>query len=104
MKLQGKTVAVLVEADYQDLEVWYPILRLREEGARVIVVGTGSSPSYRGKYGYPIDVDMTADAVKARDLDGLVIPGGWAPDRLRQHESVLALIKSACDAGLVIAC
>ena len=104
MKLSGKTVAVLVEADYQDLEVWYPVLRLREEGARVLVVGTGSAKTYRGKYGYPIDAETTAAEVNPRDLHGIVVPGGWAPDRLRQHESVLRLVKSVSDAGGVISC
>lgn len=104
MRLAGKTVAVLVEADYQDLEVWYPVLRLREEGARVLIVGTGSATSYRGKYGYPIDAGITAGEVKAADLQGIVIPGGWAPDRLRQYDAVLRLVKAVSDAGGVVSC
>ena len=104
MRLKGKRVAVLVEADYQDLEVWYPLLRLREEGAEVLVVGTGSASSYRGKNGYPIEVSHVAGQVDARSLDGIVIPGGWAPDRLRQHEAVLAMVRTVAEAGGVIAC
>lgn len=104
MTLSGKTVAILVEADYQDLEVWYPLLRLKEEGATVLVVGTGSSPSYKGKYGYPIQVQVVASQVDADRLDGIIIPGGWAPDRLRQHEPVLSLVRHLAGREKVIAC
>ena len=103
MRLVGKRVAVLAEADYQDLEVWYPILRLREEGAEVLVVGSGASASFTGKYGYPIQVDQNADEVDAALLDGVVVPGGWAPDRLRQHESVLDIVRRLDAAGKLVA-
>jgi len=103
MKLTGKKIAVLVEADYQDMEVWFPIFRLREEGAEVVVVGTGSSTTYRGKYGYPITVDFSADQVHAEQFDGVVIPGGWAPDRLRQYKTVLDFVRKLFDAGKPVA-
>jgi len=104
MRLKGKTVAVLVEQDYQDLEVWYPTLRLREEGARVLHVGTGSAESYKGKYGYPCKVDADAAYVESAELDGIVIPGGWAPDRMRMSEAVLALVRDMNAAKKPIAC
>lgn len=104
MTLSGKTIAVLVEQDYQDLEVWYPALRLREAGARVLLVGTGSSAEYRGKYGYPVKPDASAKNLSTKELDGLVIPGGWAPDRLRQSESVLTLVREMSAAKKPIAC
>jgi protease I len=103
MKLTGKKIAVLVEADYQDMEVWFPIFRLREEGAEVVVVGTGSSTTYRGKYGYPITVDFSADQVHAEQFHGVVIPGGWAPDRLRQYKTVLDFVRKLFDAGKPVA-
>jgi protease I len=112
MKLQGKKIAVLVEADYQDMELWFPIFRLREEGAEVVAVGTGSSTTYKGKYGYPITVDASADRVQAEQFDGVVIPGGWAPDRLRQYNPVLDFVRrmfetkkpvgAICHAGSVL--
>jgi protease I len=112
MKLQGKKIAVLVEADYQDMELWFPIFRLREEGAEVTAVGTGSSTTYKGKYGYPITVDVSADRVQAEQFDGVVIPGGWAPDRLRQYKPVLDFVRrmfetkkpvgAICHAGSVL--
>ena len=98
----GKTVGMLVEQDYQDLEVWYPILRLREAGHKVMVIGTGSAPSYKGKFGYPITVDTTADKVSAKDLDGIIIPGGWAPDYLRRHKSVTDLVRDCHAKGKVV--
>ncbi|MBK6765772.1 MAG: type 1 glutamine amidotransferase [bacterium] len=104
MSIAGKRVAVLVEHHYQDLEVWYPVMRLREAGCRVYLVGTGSAPEYVGKYGYPAKVDKSADKVKASALDGLVIPGGWAPDRLRMSEPVLELVRDMMRARKPVAC
>jgi len=104
MDLSGKKVAVLVEHHYQDLEVWYPVMRLREAGVKVTIVGTGSAPEYVGKYGYPVKVDKIADKVKAAAFDGLVIPGGWAPDKLRMFDSVLTLVRDMDRAKKPIAC
>jgi len=103
MKLQGKKVVVLAENLYQEMEVWYPIYRLREEGANVIVVGTGSAASYTSKHGYPVKVDKVASEVDPADIDAVVVPGGYAPDLLRRHESVLKLVKGAFDRGKVVA-
>ncbi len=98
-----RKVAVLVEADYQDLEVWYPLLRLREAGYEAVSVGTGSSPTYKGKYGYSITVDASIDRVRAGDFRGVVIPGGWAPDKLRMSEGILAFVRDLNSAGKVVA-
>ncbi|MFN7976057.1 MAG: type 1 glutamine amidotransferase domain-containing protein [Acidobacteriota bacterium] len=102
MKLSGKTVAMLAENLYQEMEVWYPIYRMREEGAKVIVVGTGSAASYTSKHGYPVKVDKPADDVNPRELDAL-IPGGYAPDILRRYPAVLSLVKAVFDAGKPVA-
>lgn len=102
MKLLGKTIAILVEHEYQDQEVWYPYLRFQEEGATVWVVGTGSRPEYVSKYGYPITVDKTADQVSASQLHAIIVPGGWAPDRLRQYESVNRLVREMVHSGKVV--
>lgn len=102
-RAMGKTVGVLVEQDYQDLEVWYPVLRLQEAGHGVLVIGSGTAASYKGKYGYPIQVDKSADKVRAEDLEGLVIPGGWAPDYLRRHEAVIRLVKDVFKSGKPVA-
>ncbi|MDK2855278.1 MAG: protease [Bacillota bacterium] len=92
-ELSGKRVAVLVEEGFEDLELWYPVLRLREAGATVEVIGTGSAPEYRGKYGLLSRPDKTIDQVQAKDYDGLVVPGGWAPDKLRRYSAVLAFVR-----------
>ena len=98
-----KTVGVLVEQDYQDLEVWYPILRMKEAGHKVLVIGTGSASSYKGKFGYPITPDTTSDRVSAKDLDAIVVPGGWAPDYLRRYQSVTSLVKDCHEQGKIVA-
>jgi protease I len=103
MKLQGKTVGILAENLYQELEVWYPLYRLREEGARVRVIGTGSEKVYKSKLGYPVTVDITAKEVQAAELDAIVIPGGYAPDILRRHAEVNGLVRACFDKGKVVA-
>jgi protease I len=100
--LSGKTVLVLAGPAYEDLELWYPKIRLEEEGAATVVAGLGE-PEYRGKHGYPVRVDTSVDAVQARDFDALVIPGGFAPDRLRRSEHVLQLTREIHAAGKPVA-
>ncbi len=102
MELEGKRVAILAEASFEDLELWYPLIRMREAGADVFVVGTGSSGTYAGKHGVPVKVDAEADTVSAGQFDAVIVPGGWAPDRLRRYASVLKLIKEADEQGKVI--
>ncbi|HHV58401.1 MAG TPA: type 1 glutamine amidotransferase [Firmicutes bacterium] len=102
-ELTGRRVAVLTEEGFEDLELWYPLLRLREAGAAVDVIGTGSAPEYRGKYGLPSRPDKTIDQVEAGDYDGLVVPGGWAPDKLRRYGAVLAFVRDVFAAGKPVA-
>lgn len=99
----AKTIGVFVEQDYQELEFWYPVLRLREAGHNVVVIGSGSAEQYKSKHGYPATADTAADRVNADDLDGIIIPGGWAPDYLRRHEAVNALVRDCHRAGKVVA-
>lgn len=101
MGLHGKRIAILVEQLYQDQEVWYPYYRLREEGAKVLVVGTGKR-EYPSKFGYPITATASADTVSADTLDGLIVPGGYAPDHLRRFPAVVQLVKTAFHQGTVI--
>ena len=101
MSLQGKRVAILVEDLYQDQEVWYPYYRLKEAGAAVVFVGTGK-PEYKGKYGYPLKPDTTADQVSAGEFDGVIVPGGYAPDILRRFPAVVRLVNEANQQGKVI--
>jgi len=103
MQLAGKKVAILAETLYQDLELWYPLLRLQEEGVQVTVVGSGSAPTYTGKFGYPVTVDQNADQVKAADFDAVLIPGGYAPDHLRRYPAVVNLVREAVEQGKIVA-
>jgi protease I len=97
-----KTIAILVEKDYQDMEVWYPYLRLLEAGYRVVTVGINQT-SYKGKYGYPIECSTTIDKIKAKEVDGVIIPGGWAPDFLRLSAPALKFVADLDKAGKLVA-
>lgn len=93
MRLQGKTVGYFVAQEVEDLEFWVPVMRLREEGARVIVIGL-STQTVQGKHGLEMTPDVSIDeAPTATTLDALVIPGGWAPDKLRRNQKVLQLVR-----------
>jgi protease I len=108
---QGR-IAILVENDYQDQEVWYPLYRLREEGYETVTVGPRAD-AYASKHGYPVKADAAASECRSDDFRGVVIPGGWAPDRLRMDPGVLGLVRdlnakrrvvaAICHAGWVLA-
>jgi protease I len=95
--------AVLVEQQYQEMEVWYPIYRLREAGYTVTVVGPEAGQTYPSKLGYPVKSDRAARDVSAGDFDLLVIPGGFAPDYMRRCEALLRLVSDMAEQGKVVA-
>ena len=103
MALSGKKVAILVESLYEDLEFWYPYYRLKEEGAEITVVGTGSSPLYTGKHGLEAKPDITADEADPRAFDAVVIPGGFAPDYMRRNPALLKFVRDMHAQGKVVA-
>ncbi len=103
MRLKGKRVGIFIEAEFEDLEYWVPRMRLEEEGAQVVTIGTGSSEVYRGKHGLTATPDTTADQVNAAMFDALVVPGGWCPDRLRRYEAVLNLVREVYQSGKIVA-
>lgn len=103
MAAQGKKVILLVEEMYNEFEFWYPFYRLKEAGAEVVVVGSGSSSVYKSKMGIPCPVDENADAVTASAFDGVIIPGGYAPDHMRRYPAMVKLVKELFDAGKVVA-
>src|SRR5436190_22784108 len=103
MELQGKRVAVLVEQQYQEMEVWYPVYRLREAGCQVTSVGPEAGQTYPSKLGYPVKSDKAARDVSANDFDVLVIPGGFAPDYLRRDAAILRLVSTMVEQGKVVA-
>ncbi|MCK5179282.1 MAG: type 1 glutamine amidotransferase [Candidatus Omnitrophica bacterium] len=103
MSISQKKIAILVEDLYQVLEVWYPLLRLKEEGVAVSLIGTGSKDTYGSKEGYPAEVDASINDVDPGDFDGVIIPGGFAPDILRRYERVIQFVKKIHDDGKVVA-
>jgi protease I len=103
MRLQGKTIGYFVAQEVEDLEFWVPVMRLREEGAKVIVIGL-STQTVHGKHGLEMTPDVSiGEAPKAAALDGVVIPGGWAPDKLRRNEGVLQLVRDVNARGKIVA-
>lgn len=92
------TILMLVGPDYEDLEVWYPKLRLEEAGYRVPCAGLGE-PLYHGKHGYPCPTDGRVQDYQAKDLQGIIAPGGWAPDKLRRDATVKRLVQEVDRAG-----
>jgi protease I len=103
MDLHAVRAAVLVEQQYQEMEVWYPVYRLREAGCKVTLVGPDAGQSYPSKLGYPAKSDRAARDVSAADFDLLVIPGGFAPDYLRRHAAIIRLVSDMAEQGKVVA-
>lgn len=103
MELQGKKVAIPVESMFNTFEFWYPYYRLKEAGAEVTVVGSGSAETYTGKPGTEVKVDASIEQVSADDFDGIVVPGGYAPDIMRRYPKMVQLVKNLYDDGKVVA-
>jgi protease I len=102
MTLQGTTVLFFAGPLYEDLELWYPKIRLEEEGARTVVAGTGEK-TYQGKRGYPLTVDANVDELSSASFQGLVIPGGYAPDIMRRSKKLLQLTREIYEADKPVA-
>ena len=96
-------ILILIGPDYEDLELWYPRLRLIEAGAEVVVAGPVAGETYAGKNGYPCVSDAAIDDVSADDFDGLVVPGGFMPDKLRRDPAVLEIVRRFSEAGKLVA-
>ncbi len=102
-ELSGKKIAIFVEEYYNDLEFWYPKIRLTEAGAQVIVAGPSSGAQCKSKYGMPATADVGFADLDADALHGLVVPGGYAPDRIRRSRPALDLVKALCDLNKPVA-
>lgn len=102
MSLRGKKLLLFAGPLYEDLELWYPKIRLEEEGATTTVAGLGEK-TYQGKRGYPVTVDTDVNRIDASQFDGLVIPGGFAPDQLRRSDRVLQITRDIYQAGKPVA-
>lgn len=101
--LAGRSILMFVGDIYEDLELWYPKLRLEEAGAQVVVAGPAAGEKYAGKHGYPCVSDAAIADMQSADFDGVVVPGGFMPDKLRRDPKVLSLVKEFADAGKLVA-
>jgi len=103
MELSGKRIAVLAEDRYQELELWYPLLRLREAGADVTVVGREAGKVHISERNYEVKADIAADEARAEDYDAIIIPGGYAPDLMRRNPAMVQLVTKMHQQGKVVA-
>ncbi|MEW6637281.1 MAG: type 1 glutamine amidotransferase domain-containing protein [Actinomycetota bacterium] len=101
MRLSGKKIAVLVAEGFEDLEYWVTVMRLREEGAEVVSVGPNLD-EVSGKNALKARAEKTADEVDASELDGVVVPGGWAPDKLRRYPEITDLVREVHERGRTV--
>ena len=102
-ELEHKHFLILAGDDYEDLELQYPRYRLLEAGAGVTIAGPQAGVVYKGKYGYPVTSDAAIDVMEASDFQGIVIPRGWMPDKLRRNEKLLELVRDFDQLGQLIA-
>lgn len=102
MKLSSKRVAYLVEEGFEDLEFYVPLMRLQEEGAQVTIVSSKMS-TFSGKHCLKATPDVTADQVKSSDFDAVVVPGGWAPDKMRRYPAIVNLVREIYQQGKIVA-
>ena len=103
MKLSGKKIAMMLDREYQELEVWYPYYRLREEGATVVRVAPQTHVDYPSKLGYPCPSDMSAREADGADYDAVIVPGGWCPDFMRRDAAMIRFIQQAAAAKKILA-
>jgi len=104
MRLEDKTIGIFVASGFEDLEFWVPYMRMSEEGARVKVIGTKAGETCPSKSGgLEATSDVDAKGVAAEELDALIVPGGWAPDKLRRDTDILKLIRAMNDQGKILA-
>ena len=103
MELKGKKVAILVDQMYQEMEVWVPLYRLQEAGVETITVGAEAGKTYPSKLGYPCTAQKSYAEVSADDFDGIVVPGGFAPDHIRRHPKANQLVADINAQGKLVA-
>ena len=94
MSLKDLKIVNLVHKDFEDLELWYPVLRLREEGITVHLAGEEAGKVYTGKNGLKAEADIAFTDLDPEKYDGLLVPGGWAPDKLRRYPEILDFVKA----------
>jgi len=102
MRLLDKKIAFLIDEGFEDLEFWVTVMRLREEGARVTIISPDAKKHFHGKNGLAGSADVSIGEVQAADFDAVVVPGGWAPDKMRRYPAVLELVRELHAAGRIV--
>jgi protease I len=103
MTLKNSRVAILVEQQYQEMEIWYPLYRLREAGVRVVTVGAAAGAVYPSKIGYPCKAEVSWEEANASEFDGVIAPGGFAPDFIRRHVKAIDFVRDVNKRGKLVA-
>ena len=101
-RLSGRRVVVFIEEGFEDLEFWVTLMRLREEGAEVTIAGTRAGKAYWGKNALSASSDVAVADVSTDDFDAVVVPGGWASDKLRRYEEVTGFVRKTYDQGKIV--
>jgi protease I len=96
-------IAVLVENIYEDLELWYPVLRLREAGYDAVIIGPEKGVTYKSKHGYPAESALAIGDAKSSAFSGVIVPGGYAPDKIRRYDKMVQLVRDMDKAGKLVA-
>ena len=98
-----KKIALFVEDNYNDLEFWYPYYRMLEEGYEVSIIGTGNREKFTSKMGLPAKANLSSSQVNTAEFAGVIIPGGYAPDKMRIDQDMLRIVREMNDSGKVVA-
>lgn len=96
-------IAILIEDEYEDLEYWYPKLRCQEAGFKVSTIHLNSGDVFKSKHGYEAKSDLAIKNADANAFVAVIIPGGWAPDRMRQHKELVEFVRSMHEKNKLVA-